>query len=107
MEGALKLGFARRFTDFGKGFFTGFLIAAVIFSFAAGFVYRRSKFEEGIEYAKKREAVQAVIEDYASRDACEFVDSVPGVRTAAEGAADDFQRRRDEILERFRSGLAD
>ena len=94
------------FTDFGKGFMAGVVIAAILFGIVVGFMYRHYKGKELIRYVEMQVEIQELREDYVSRDAVEFLD-LPGVRYAADGAAEEFNRKLDEILQRFRSRIAD
>jgi hypothetical protein len=94
-----------RLTDFGKGIIAGVIASAIVCGviFALHFLYKRDK--ELAEYVEKQEAVEALREDYVSRDPVEFLD-IPGVRGAVDGAAAEFERKRDEVLQRFRNRLA-
>ena len=103
----MRLKLVDKFTDFGKGFIAGIVITAVIFGFVAGLMVRQAKVKEIAEYAQRQQAIELMREDYVNRDPDEFIDTVPGVRGAADGAATDFERKRDEAVERFRSRLAD
>jgi len=96
-----------KLTDFALGIIIGFLSAMIIFGFVVGVIYNRHKNKELIEYAERQIEIQELREDYLNRDFVEFLETMPDVRTAADGAAADFERRRDEILERFRSRIAD
>jgi len=91
---------------FWIGFVAGFVIVAIIFGIVAGFIYSRNKDREIVEYAEKQLEIEVLREDYSSRDPDEFFD-VPGVRGAADGAAVEFDRRIDEILQRFRNRFVD
>jgi len=93
-------------TDFGKGVLVGFLLSAIVFGLVVGVVVHRMKVKEIVEYAERQQVIEQLREDYVNRDPLEFLED-PGIRGAADGAAADFERRRDEILQRFRSGLAD
>jgi hypothetical protein len=93
-------------TDFAKGVIAGFVIAAIIFGCVAGVLHFRNKDKELIEYAEKQIEIDALREDIINRSADECLE-VPDVRRAADGAAADFDRKRDEILERFRSRPTD
>ena len=93
-------------TDFAKGIITGFCIGVIIAGLAAGILYRQKNDKELIEYAEKRIEIENLREDYGNRDPVEFLE-VPDVRRAADGAAAEFERKRDEALQRFRSRLAD
>ena len=100
----MKFKLVNRFTDFGKGFIAGIVISGIIFGVIAGFWYLRNKDKELIEYAERKVEIEALREDYSIRDPVEFFE-IPGVRGASDGAAAEFERRRDEILERFRSRI--
>ena len=94
-------------TDFAYGIVIGFITAVIIFMTIFGLVYVGNKNRENLEYAELQQVIEELREDYINRDAAEFLDAIPGVRTAADGARDDFERKLDEILQRFRSRLAD
>jgi len=93
-------------TDFGKGFVFGLLAAILIFGFIAGVMYFNNKNKELIDYAEKQIEIEELREDYSNRDPVEFLE-IPDVRRAADGAAAEFERKRDEALQRFRSRIAD
>ena len=103
----MRLKLMDKITDFGKGFIAGVVISAIIFGFVVGLMLHRAKVKGIVEYAEMQQAIELLREDYVNRDPYEFLDAVPGVRGAADGAAAEFERRRDEALERFRSGLVD
>ena len=96
-----------KLTDFAKGIIIGFCIGIIAVGLTAGLLNRHRKDKELIEYARKQEAIETMRTDYANRDPAEYLETVPDVRRAADGAAADFDRKRDEALQRFRSGLAD
>jgi len=102
-----RLKLVDNFTDFGKGFIAGFVLAAIIFGLVSVLMYRNRKDKELIEYAERQIEIQAMREDILNRDFVEFLETMPDVRTAADGAVAEFERRRDEILERFRSRITD
>ena len=97
-------------TDFAKGIITGFCIGVIIAGLAAGILMRHKKDKEFAnyvrEYAERQIEIEALREDYGSRDPVEFLE-VPGVRGAADRASADFERKRDEALQRFRNRIAD
>ena len=93
-----------KLTDFAKGIIAGFIFTAIIFSFVIWIVISNYKNKEAIEYAEKQIEVEKLREDYRSRDPDEFLE-IPDVRRAAGGAAVEFERKRDEILQRFRSRI--
>jgi hypothetical protein len=93
-------------TDFWQGFIAGIIAAVIIFGIILAFHFVNKCNKELIEYAEKQIEIEAVREDYRTRDPDEFFE-IPDVRRAADGAAAEFERKRDEALQRFRSGLAD
>jgi hypothetical protein len=95
-----------KLTDFAKGIITGFICSAIIFGVIIAFHFLNKRDSGMIEYAERQIEIEALREDYRSRDPAEFFD-VPGVRGAADGAAAEFERKRDEVLQRFRNKLAD
>jgi hypothetical protein len=102
----MQLKLVNSFKDLGKGFIAGFLFAAIICGFAAFLINRRYKERELVRYEKMQSEIQELREDYINRDPDEFFE-IPGVRRAADGAADEFNRKLAEILQRFRNRLAD
>ena len=93
-------------TDFAKGIICGF-VAALIICGCIGLVIRsRNKDKEKIEYAERQIEIENLREDIINRPADEFFE-IPDVRRAADGAAAEFDRKRDEALQRFRSGYFD
>jgi len=67
----------------------------------------RGREKELIEYVERQEVIEGLREDYSARDFVEFLDDVPGVRRAADGTSSEFDKRIDEILQRFRDRFAD
>jgi len=96
-----------KFTDFGKGFIAGVVLAVIIFGVIFTLMYFNKRDKELVDYAEKQMEIEALHEDYSNRDPAEFLDTVPGVRRAADGAAAEFERKRDEALQRFRSKRTD
>jgi hypothetical protein len=94
-----------KLSDFAKGIIFGFCAGIIIVSIMAGLVSRHKKDMELLEYAERQIEVQALREDYDNRDPYEFLDT-PGVRGAADSATAEFERKRDEVLQRFRDGLS-
>jgi hypothetical protein len=90
---------------FWKGVITGaaavFALAVIILVFR--FFHERDR--KIFEYLEVQREVQDMREDINSRPAGEFLED-PGVRGAADNAEAEFRRKRDEILQRFRSGLS-
>ena len=93
--------------DFWQGVIAGFVLAVIIFGVIFALMNFNKRDKEIVEYAEKQMEIEALREDYSNRDPAEFVDTMPDVRRAADGAAAEFQRKRDEALQRFRSRNAD
>jgi hypothetical protein len=96
-----------KITDFAKGIITGFISAVIIFSviYALWFFQKRDK--EIFEYVEKQIEIEALRENYSNRDPVEFLDDIPGVRRAADRATAEFDRKRDEALQRIRNRPTD
>jgi hypothetical protein len=106
MEGALIMKCKNILTKFSWGIIVGFLFAVIIFGTITGLVYVNYKNKELLHYAERQIEIEVLREDYINRDPVEFLE-VPGVCRAVDGASDEFIRKRDEILHRFRDRLAD
>ena len=91
---------------FWFGFLAGVVLMVILFSVFSGVRYFRNKDKELMEYVERQMEIEVLREDYSNRDPVEFL-GVPGVRGAADGAAAEFDRRRDEAIYRFRSGYFD
>ena len=94
-------------TDFFKGIVAGFAACAVIAGVVLALVVVHYRDKELLEYAEKQIEIETLREDYGNRDPYEFLDEVPGARGAANNAADEFRRRRDEAIQRIRGGNTD
>jgi hypothetical protein len=70
-------------------------------------VYVSNKNKEIFKNAERQIELQELREDYLNLDTIEFLETMPDVRSAADGAIADFERKRDEILERFRNRIID
>ena len=103
----MKIKLINKFTDFGLGIVAGFMLAATIFGFIFGVVTHRNNVKEIRAYAERQIELQVLREDYINRDAIEFIDTIPDVRRAADSAADEFERKRDEAVHRFRNRFTD
>jgi hypothetical protein len=103
MTGAASLG---KLTDFAKGLLIGFGVGLIIVGLTAALINRHWKNKELIEYVEKQQAIEIMREDYGNRDPVEFFED-PGVRGAADRATGDFERKRDEAVQRFRNRLID
>jgi len=95
-----------KFTDFGKGFIAGFVLAVIIFGVILTLMYFNKRDKELVDYAKKQIEIEELREDYGNRDPDDFLE-IPDVRRAADGASAEFERKRDEALQRFRSKRVD
>jgi hypothetical protein len=101
-----------KLTDFARGIIAGFVLSAIVFSLiiAILFVNMRERTygtKELINYAEKQMEIEALRDDVVNCDPAEFIDAIPDVRRAADGAAAEFERKRDEALQRFRSKRTD
>jgi len=79
----MKIRLIDNFTDFGKGFIAGFILAAIIFIFMAGFLFSQNIQKGNVEYAEKQIELLELQEDVINRDPVEFFD-IPGVRGASK-----------------------
>lgn len=94
-------------TEFATWLIIGFFAAVIIFCIVCGIYFNRVKEKELIEYAQRQQVIEELREDYVNRDPYEFIETLPGVSGAVDGAAADFLRKRDEALQRLRGGFAD
>ena len=94
-------------TDFAKGIIIGFCVGIIVVGITAGILNRNSKEKELSnyvrEYVEKQQAIETLREDYGNRDPVEFLNDIPGVRGAADGASAEFLRKRDEAIQRLRN----
>jgi len=95
-----------KLTDFAWGLIIGFFSAVIILCIITGIYFYHKREKELIDYAEKQMEIHELQEDVVNRDPVEFLE-IPNVRRAADGAAAEYERKRDEILERFRSRKAD
>ena len=95
---------------FWNGFIAGMLSAGILFGFISGLVYFHNRDRRAIEYAEKNMEIfqeELYLQNLVNRDPVEFLDDIPGVRGAADGATIEFNRRVEEILQRFRNRSVD
>ena len=93
--------------EFWIGFAAGFVTAVIILSLIFALRYFNRKDKEALNYAERQMEIEALREDYNSRDPAEFIEAIPDVRGAVDGASADFIRKRDEAVQRFRNRLTD
>ncbi len=96
----------KKITDFGMGLIIGFVVGVIIMSLVLALVVNHYKHKEIETYAEMQTEIQLLREDYLNRDSHEFLDD-SDVRAAVDGAVGDFERRRDDLLHRFRSRIVD
>jgi len=96
-------------TDFARGLIIGFIAAVTVFGIVSSLIYannrKKEELKNALEYVEKQMEIEALREDYSGRSADDFLE-IPDVRRAADRASDDFIRKRDEILQRFRDRIA-
>jgi hypothetical protein len=92
-----------KLTDFAKGIITGVLCSAMVFGIIYAFIFFQKRDKELIKYVEKQIEIEAVRENYRNRDPVEFLDDIPGVRRAVDRATAEFDRKRDEALQRIRN----
>ena len=91
-----------KLTDFAKGLLAGVVASVIIFLVIMGFRFLIQRDQKIREAWEKQHEVQMLQEEYRNRDPYEFLDDIPGVRRAADNATDEFRRKRDEAVQRFR-----
>ena len=91
---------------FWKGVITGvgFVLALVLLVTAFRFFWERDR--KIFEAMEAQHEVQAMQEDISNRPADEFLEDT-AIRGAADDAAGEFRRKRDEAIQRIRGRLAD
>jgi hypothetical protein len=93
--------------DFVKGMITGAVVVLLVFGAILTLMYFNKRGKEIIKYAERQIEIETLREEFNNRDPVVFLDDVPGARRAADGAAAEFERKRDEALQRFRSRIID
>jgi len=107
METAASMPQGMVMSDFFKGVVIGVLSVLLVFGVVFTLKYLHKRDKEMIEYAERQIEIDEMRESVINSDPVEFIDTIPDVRRAAEGAGAEFERKRDEILQRFRSRNAD
>jgi hypothetical protein len=92
--------------NFLKGIITGAAGMLVLVLLALAFRFFHNRDRKIYEYMETQNEIQAMQEDINNRPPDEFLED-PGVRGAADSAADEFRRKRDEAVQRIRDGHAD
>jgi hypothetical protein len=92
--------------NFWKGVITGAagMLVLVLLVLVFRFFYERDR--KIYEYMEAQNEIQTMQEDINNRPLDEFLED-PGVRGAADNARDDFQRKRDEAVQRIRGKHVD
>ncbi|GHV93334.1 hypothetical protein AGMMS50268_38370 [Spirochaetia bacterium] len=85
--------------SFWKGVIAGAAVMLVLVMVIVGFRFFHERDRKIYEAMEKQHEIQEMREDYGNRDPYEFLDT-PGVRGAADNSVEQFQRQRDEILQR-------
>jgi hypothetical protein len=94
-------------SNFFKGVITGAVGMLVLVFVIGAFRFFHERDRKLLEYVEVQNEIQSLREDYGNRDPYEFLDNVPGAWGAVDNAADEFRRKRNEVLQRFRNRLAD
>jgi transposase-like protein len=89
-----------------KGVITGAVIMLVLVLVIAVFRFFGERDKKIYEYMEAQRELQVLQEDINNRSFDDFLEE-PGIRGAANTAVDEFQRKRDEALQRFRNRRAD
>jgi hypothetical protein len=92
--------------NFLKGIITGAAGMLVLVLLVLAFRFFHNQDRKIFEYMEAQNEIQAMQEDINNRPPDEFLED-PGVRGAADNAADEFRRKRDEAVQRIRGGHVD
>jgi hypothetical protein len=93
-------------SDFWKGISVGIVITFFLVVLVLVFRFFQERDRKIFEYMEAQNEIQTMQEDIGNRPLGEFLDD-PGVRGAVDNAAGEFQRKRDDLLHRFRGRHAD
>jgi hypothetical protein len=91
---------------FWKGVITGSAGTLVLVVLILVFRFFSERDRKIYEYMEAQNEIQTMQEDINNRPLDEFLE-YPGVRGAADNADAEFRRKRDEAIQRIRSGHAD
>jgi hypothetical protein len=86
---------------FWKGVITGTAGVLVLLLLVLAFRFFYNRDRKILEYMEAQNGIQAMQEDIGNRPLNEFLED-PGVRGAADNAADEFRRKRDEAIRAIR-----
>jgi hypothetical protein len=92
--------------SFWKGVITGAALMLALVLVILGFRFFHERDRKIFEAMEKQNEIQKMREDYSNRNPYEFLD-IPGVRGAADSATEEFNRKRDEAIQRIRGGRTD
>jgi hypothetical protein len=85
--------------DFLKGIITGVAGVLVLVLVVLALRFFNNRGRKILEYMESQSELQGMQEDIGNRPPDEFLED-PGVRGAADNAADEFRRKRDEAIQR-------
>jgi hypothetical protein len=88
------------------GVITGAAGVLVLVLVVLAFRFFHNRDRKILEYMEAQNELQIMQEDIGNRPPGEFLED-PGVRGAADNADAEFRRKRDEAVQRIRSGHAD
>jgi hypothetical protein len=92
--------------DFLKGVVTGVVFVIVLVLVVLVLCFFNERDRKIYEYMEVQNEIQVMQEDLNNRPLDEFLED-PGIRGAADNAVDEFRRKRDEAIQRIRSGRLD
>jgi hypothetical protein len=90
---------------FWRGVITGAAGMLVLVLLVLAFRFFHNRDRKILEYMEAQHEIETLQEDIDNRPPDEFLED-PGVRGAADNAAGEFQRKRDEAVQRIRGGLS-
>jgi hypothetical protein len=91
--------------NFWKGVITGAAVMFALVLVVTAFRFFHERDRKIFEAMEAQHEIEALQEDIGNRSLDEFLED-PGVRGAADNAADEFRRKRDEAVQRIRGGLS-
>jgi hypothetical protein len=93
--------------SFAKGFLSGAISMLALALVVGSLVFFHRRDKKLFEAMEVQIETQKIIDDVSGRNPQRFVDELPGVRAAADGGVECFNRKRDEAVERIRGGRVD